>query len=436
MPNPPKKSSRNVVKSRSDPPTLRPNFRPVVDRHARTLPTVSGRTGRHILYFNPQGAQALQSLPTAIPVPPVNLFPFEILMEIFRFCLPEETFIAPNRRTAPLLLCLVCWHWRQIALSVPTLWSSLLVQAGYRIGTPSLSVIKFWIGRTGKVPLSLAISQTTRPDDEQYEYTESVLRLFVPLLPRWKAVQFRFESEQPQHALLESLRPTGVNAPILEFVSLEIHKWADVDLRELFTKLFQLSPNLRRFTWNREPRQSTFQGILWQQLTHVDITHWLSPPECLDILDQCENVEELSINGLVWRVSVSWPETKVLSRLRCFTLCSQFDMSPIFDHLTLPALRELRIEPNIDRKDGERLGWESLRRLLDRSSCDLEKFVVVDLKLPESEIQDLMSLPFPSSLKELWLGVSFDVGEEMRERFMDADRYPDLRVVVLKKHRC
>ncbi|KAF8227324.1 hypothetical protein L208DRAFT_1366364 [Tricholoma matsutake] len=44
---------------------------------------------------------------------------------IFVCCLPDDSFVKPEKCQAPLLLTQICASWRAIAFSIPQLWSSL-----------------------------------------------------------------------------------------------------------------------------------------------------------------------------------------------------------------------------------------------------------------------------------------------------------------------
>ncbi|KAF9073402.1 hypothetical protein BDP27DRAFT_1191819, partial [Rhodocollybia butyracea] len=58
---------------------------------------------------------------------PIRPFPTETLAEIFMHCLPLDThpFAVRDLGQAPLLLTVICRHWRRIATDTPRLWSSL-----------------------------------------------------------------------------------------------------------------------------------------------------------------------------------------------------------------------------------------------------------------------------------------------------------------------
>ncbi|KAJ7149468.1 hypothetical protein C8R43DRAFT_1007201 [Mycena crocata] len=89
---------------------------------------------------------------------PVQNVPVEVLSEIFFACLPRVEYTPASRRFAPLLVSWVCVHWRNVALSLPRLWTSLALQPkkpwDHLI---YLSQSRFWLARTGRCNLSLSL---------------------------------------------------------------------------------------------------------------------------------------------------------------------------------------------------------------------------------------------------------------------------------------
>ncbi|KAF8180596.1 hypothetical protein BJ912DRAFT_829401, partial [Pholiota molesta] len=55
---------------------------------------------------------------------PIGTVPYDVLLEIFGHCLPQDRFNIrqPNTTIAPILLCHICSHWRTIAHASPILW--------------------------------------------------------------------------------------------------------------------------------------------------------------------------------------------------------------------------------------------------------------------------------------------------------------------------
>ncbi|KAJ7755821.1 hypothetical protein B0H16DRAFT_1539759 [Mycena metata] len=93
---------------------------------------------------------------------PILTLPVEITTEIFhRLPLEVGDELGPQLNTAPVSLTAVCRSWRGIALSTPTLWSTLSISFNDIPPTvtakPGLveSFINQWLGRSGERPLSL-----------------------------------------------------------------------------------------------------------------------------------------------------------------------------------------------------------------------------------------------------------------------------------------
>ncbi|KAJ7621895.1 hypothetical protein DFH06DRAFT_1340898 [Mycena polygramma] len=73
--------------------------------------------------------------------------PLEISSEILARCLPKPP--RPNPGEAPLLFQQICHSWSTIALSTPSLWSTI-----YR-ESPDAADLELWISRARSLPLSL-----------------------------------------------------------------------------------------------------------------------------------------------------------------------------------------------------------------------------------------------------------------------------------------
>lgn len=113
-------------------------------------------------------AMALEDLQRATAtqsVFPISQLPREILAERFWISMaeatPAEMPVQMWRRAAPLLPCSVCSSWRELALAMPELWSSV----GIIIRNPDMDplatadVINTWLERSGTLPLTLCLGQ-------------------------------------------------------------------------------------------------------------------------------------------------------------------------------------------------------------------------------------------------------------------------------------
>ncbi|KAJ7031150.1 hypothetical protein C8F04DRAFT_1111728 [Mycena alexandri] len=85
---------------------------------------------------------------------PVGRLPLEISSDIFLRCLPSNPTC--NKREAPLAFMRVCHSWSNIALSTPSLWTTVSFESPCR-----KSIVKLcddWLNRSKALPRSLSIS--------------------------------------------------------------------------------------------------------------------------------------------------------------------------------------------------------------------------------------------------------------------------------------
>ncbi|KDR80045.1 hypothetical protein GALMADRAFT_1176579 [Galerina marginata CBS 339.88] len=60
--------------------------------------------------------------------------PNETITDIFIFCLPQESFLHPDPRNAPILLTHICSSWRAFVTQVPALWKSIALSDFHKKG--------------------------------------------------------------------------------------------------------------------------------------------------------------------------------------------------------------------------------------------------------------------------------------------------------------
>src|SRR5271155_4400079 len=64
--------------------------------------------------------QSLLTLPRRLPE--------DILREIFQLGLPTDRNAYPSKKTAPLIFTHICRRWRRVAISTPSLWSTIHIR--------------------------------------------------------------------------------------------------------------------------------------------------------------------------------------------------------------------------------------------------------------------------------------------------------------------
>ncbi|KAJ2912771.1 hypothetical protein MD484_g7640, partial [Candolleomyces efflorescens] len=93
---------------------------------------------------------------------PIRRFPNELLEEVFGYCLPTTHLPVMNALEAPMLLTHVCRLWRNVALSMPKLWTSLHIPAPYGRNRDNpeldftatrLECVEWWLSHCKRAPL-------------------------------------------------------------------------------------------------------------------------------------------------------------------------------------------------------------------------------------------------------------------------------------------
>ncbi|OAX34722.1 hypothetical protein K503DRAFT_424281 [Rhizopogon vinicolor AM-OR11-026] len=129
-----------------------------MDSFGREAQLAWRRDGEELLRISPLGSLQAeigiqQEKRRAVPQPriflnrahisPVRSLPIEILQRIFTVCLPNERRVKPDIQSASLLLCQICWRWREVAEATSEPWSSsilrlLIIEKRYSISQESM----------------------------------------------------------------------------------------------------------------------------------------------------------------------------------------------------------------------------------------------------------------------------------------------------------
>ncbi|KDR85977.1 hypothetical protein GALMADRAFT_261608 [Galerina marginata CBS 339.88] len=92
----------------------------------------------------------------------IHRLPVEISSLIFEFYVVLAARISDTR--GGLVLGAVCHTWRQIAWSSPRLWTRLDIDFGPSIKETHIQLVIEWLGRSGRLPLSISIDLESKPD--------------------------------------------------------------------------------------------------------------------------------------------------------------------------------------------------------------------------------------------------------------------------------
>ncbi|KAJ6544635.1 hypothetical protein DFH09DRAFT_1321838 [Mycena vulgaris] len=111
---------------------------------------------------------------------PMARLPLEISSDIFMRRLPEKPI--PNVDDAPLVFLKVCRSWNKIAISTPSLWTAIHIEAPFPYGVYVL--LKLWFGRAFSRPLAISLHRSldsgVRAAVEEYAHQVQILALYLP----------------------------------------------------------------------------------------------------------------------------------------------------------------------------------------------------------------------------------------------------------------
>ncbi|KAK7690061.1 hypothetical protein QCA50_006706 [Cerrena zonata] len=335
------------------------------------------------------------------PPPPdgwciIDGLPTELLSHIFKlgveldtydinpFALDDSTHIKLHQKSFQILVSHVSKLWREIAISLPTLWNDIAVDldGNARSASHAKELAKIYFERAKEAPLDIAINlgSSSRPSgtmDRIHTYATEILRLAYRCHTRWRSFEltvpnFTFMAitlkllDRIQAApLLETLCLTNLsnndylerfeprsfaklrvlpfhgNTPRLEKTVLwGVHADWERSTPTLFRNLVELE--LAYHAHDVRPTYNQFVRLLTQSSNLRTLTLRESGPEG-DIDDWTENVEEDSdpeeIDVQLPRVSL--PSVKNLS---LYFKRNEDYVQDLTDYLDLPSLTELTLD--------------------------------------------------------------------------------------------
>ncbi|EJC98587.1 uncharacterized protein FOMMEDRAFT_170846 [Fomitiporia mediterranea MF3/22] len=332
----------------------------------------------------------------------IQHLPPEILMEIFYFCLPSETFPEPpSMRALPLNVASVCRSWRRLALSLPKLWSRFKysqdgcirrVWDEYAYGTLGL-----WLERSRNRSLSLTLGNQYREwmkakkcekmikyEKEDSELYKEMFRKVLDQQRRWRHIRIDYDFNDPENVLEMEMS----HMPVLE--SLHVH--LPVETTAVIINVSR-SPRLRSLELSCAFTLTTGKGMLTNlERLHLDYgcrylrAAPLRVDDILMVIRKAPNLKELSavVCGGVRKDEAKAIKQINLEALRKLALsfpegdCAA--AKSLLDLFVLPSLRSLRIDL---RGGGYQLG---LPALLTRSKASLKTFRIKTYAHPHDEI--------------------------------------------------
>ncbi|KAF8188253.1 hypothetical protein K438DRAFT_1972440 [Mycena galopus ATCC 62051] len=313
-------------------------------------------------------AEALQSV-----IYPILTLPSEITAEVFiqyvdnpyiggtdPILFPPDSDSTPG--SSPLLLASVCRAWRDIALALRPIWSSIRLRTSEHAIPSTEKLLQCWLPRSGGHPLDISMARSADVRD--------VLCTF--LAPYFPQVQKFFCSVYIPVTFPSDLLRGRV--PCLRRLVAELNAFPE-DLDGLPSPLtaFADAPELREVTLSNFPLQ--WIALPWVQLTKLELIGQ-SPNKAVEILHGTPNLDTLSLQLVDLLDMPDMPPTPVqLAHLHTLVFHEYHQSNiHILDHTTLPALEHLELSA-VPRSMSTRFA-----AFIARSGCVLRSiaFIAVD----------------------------------------------------------
>ncbi|KAJ7647729.1 hypothetical protein FB45DRAFT_782649 [Roridomyces roridus] len=208
--------------------------------------------------------------------------PVEVVEKILILCLPEDQYITPKRRTAPLLLCQICSMWRNVAVVTPALWHRLALELSRPRGGWK-ELLETWFGRSGNALLhfSLVPPSSLFSEVDMAYFDEHIVKCLSRYSERWK----RLRLQAPPHSLRALVKNRMPNLKILEL---------RVDENGPLEVFIPSAPRLVQLNLS-ENTDPIGIHVPWQQLTALRVKRPLRWDKSLLLLAKCRQLRECQI---------------------------------------------------------------------------------------------------------------------------------------------
>lgn len=318
---------------------------------------------------------------------------------------------ASGAMSSPLIIASVCSHWRSIAHSTPTLWSTIF----FRDPLPQdVELFELWLQRSKNTLLDITLQRAHRTN-----------------------------RHGPMRDIVTAALEQGHRIRLL---SLNVHK-SDIDFpwenMEIFQQLqsfdFQVEgwdqPTRFRF-YHRMCKSKRLEAIPgpainnidpvlapyvpWKQLKSITIKMPINLPSMVVVLDECQMLEHCSI----WVLNTDNPSgisltPRTLPLLRHFSIAGNKHGFKLLDYLCVPALETLHLrlghtvlQPSISMDDElhEDTNLTTINKFGARSGCFVKSLSLTNdpnrLEFHPEELKAFWDLPMLCGLRHLAINSS------------------------------
>ncbi|ESK86013.1 hypothetical protein Moror_9424 [Moniliophthora roreri MCA 2997] len=341
---------------------------------------------------------------------PAHWLPPEILgyiFSIFNDLSNHEKWLQPSKTAPALVVSGTCGKWRDVALSFPSLWSSIFIRFEEQWEDPEYHrldlITRLFLERSQKSPLKLTLMFDDLLSLDDGDGAVSILKILVRHCERWHTVEFLFMAQRV--IAHEVFKPIAGCLPILtnlRFSGVEDKTEGPLDFH---CDLFSDCPALISVACKLHCPFAMSWPLPWGQIRSLCIDNTYTADTVL-IASFCPNIERLVIKwcgGDVYTGDhLCIPGVTHLS----IAAVDADEAYCIFKYLTLPRLSSLEISCTDGRDHAKYLPWiewdeQYIADFFRRSAgCSVTSLLLKYVPISDEQlIQLLRFMPALSSLR-------------------------------------
>ncbi|THH06307.1 hypothetical protein EW145_g4177 [Phellinidium pouzarii] len=366
--------------------------------------------------------------------------PLEIVSYIFKLSLradaasiPDELAIS-SRSSVPLTLTWVCSSWRRLALSLPFLWTSVLLGSNGSRPSSDVQILDLFLTRSGDIlPLSFVLNydslepstpESSLPDHAQSEsYLTGMRRIAHRLISvryRWRVLSLHVLYFSALEPFLQSL---SFETPILEYLTISTKYNGFFGAKH--TLELASCPRLRSVRILAPMIFSNPSISSLKNLKNLELGFCLSQLDAVMWLSSCRNLTHLSIKFYAAQAMDSSPSLLIslphLMHLSIMCVYGDSDPANFIDALELPSLRSLCL---LTSDPFPVSSWRSLTDFLRRiKGKGLDNLQLINTPMKPHEL--VQTLQCAGEIKQLALGGEAVTDEVLKALTADRDTFTE-----------
>ncbi|KAK7041716.1 hypothetical protein VNI00_009005 [Paramarasmius palmivorus] len=311
---------------------------------------------------------------------PIHRVPTEILARIFSYCVLDNDGVTCEIWQLPLSQ--VCGRWRDVAQNTPQLWTSVSIDFRFWEGYSQRlkNMTKLAVDRSANMPLSLTLYWIS---NDLQDWMLPPLGTLVSQSHRWQNICLTFTS------------PSILNHPIFAPTRGSLSSLKHLYLRNAGgaaaqVGLFHNCPSLTSLSLEGIPESFQFP---WLQIKSLALKCYFSHV-ALSLLAPCTNTVHASLSVILNDPRENRPDNEPITRpIRSLSVeiinSTEMEQVDVFEKLTLPDLKSLRIE-GIGAT--ARWAWNDdyISGFLARSCCTVTELVLSNFPITDFQTVTLL----------------------------------------------